>query len=170
MVDLLAHVLVAYVTGTLLAWRGRLRSASVPILMVGAVLPDLAKLGTVVSPGRVEALLGLPFEWLVFHRLGGIALVAGLGALLFAPGRRRAAWLLLVAGAGEHLVLDAFVIRAGGFVPPYLYPLTWWQPPAVGLYVSSDLWPLVVAAALATGAWALTTGRVPGVPGAERER
>jgi len=164
-VDLLAHVLVAYTTGAVLAWRGRLAPAWVPVLMVGAVLPDLAKAGQVVSPAEVAALVGVRFQWLVLHRLGGVLLVAGLGALLFESGRRRTAWLVLVAGAVEHLLLDVGVVRAGGVAPPYLYPLSWWQPPSAGLYLSSDLWPLALATALAAGAWALTTGRVPGVDG-----
>lgn len=172
MVDLLAHVLVGYAGATLLACRGRLARRHVPVAMVGAALPDLSKMGMVVPEEWVEHLFGLPFTWLAFHRLGGILLLAGAGALAFGRGERVGAYGVLVGSAAVHLLLDALVARAGGYAPPYLYPFTWWQPPAGGLYVSSDLWPTAVAVALAAAAWLLPrrrSGATPGASGRRRE-
>ncbi|MFB6129286.1 MAG: metal-dependent hydrolase [Salinigranum sp.] len=149
MVDLLSHVLVGYSACALLARRGCIGDRHVPVGTVGSALPDLAKVQLLVSPGAVGALLGTPFSWLALHRLGGVLALAGIGALLFERGERRTVFGLLVGGGLGELFLDVFVTRAGGYAPPYLYPFSWWQPPAGNLYVSSDLWPLVVAAALA---------------------
>ena len=156
MVDLLAHVLVGYAVAALLANRGVVARRFVPLAMVGAVLPDLSKTGMVLSERWVEGVLGVPFSWLAFHRLGGVLLVAGVVVLSLGRGDRRAAYGALVGSAVGHLALDALITRAGGYAPPYLYPFTWWQPPAGGLYVSSDLWPTALAVGLAAFAWVVT--------------
>jgi hypothetical protein len=150
--DLLTHVLVAYVAVALLAAAGRVDDRYVPVAMGGAVIPDLAKAQWVVGGGTVEGVLGTPFSWLPFHRLGGAVAVAGIVALLFARERARV-FAVLAAGAGSHFVLDALIERANGLSPPYLYPVTWSRPPSGGLYLSSDYWPVVVAVVAAVAVW-----------------
>lgn len=159
MSDLLTHVLVVFSVLTVASWRLDWLGRYVAVGMVGAVLPDLVKVGLVVGPDAVEAVLGLPFSWLPLHRLGGVVVLAGLGAMAFSRPHRRRAFGALVFGATSGLVLDVGVIRANGVTPPYLYPLSWWQPPSWDLYLSSDGWPAVVAVAVAGAVWLLDRRR-----------
>lgn len=161
MPDLLTHVLLAY-AAIALATRAsdRLSAHHVPVAMVGAAVPDLAKIGLLVDFDAVSAALGVPVSPLAFHRFGGVVVLAGIGALLVHRRERRLVFgLLSIAGAG-HLILDAFVIRADGLAPPYLYPLTWWRPPAGSLYLSSDAWPAAIAILTAGLVWLGTTRTV----------
>lgn len=153
MVDLLTHVLVVYVVLTIASWHLDGIDAYVGVGMIGAILPDLAKIRILVDPDTVEAILHVPFSWNPFHRLGGIIVVAGMGSLLFDPDHRSRVFGVLCFGAVTALILDLGVIRAGGIAPPYLYPFSWYEPPAANLYLSSDRWPAVVAVALAAGIW-----------------
>lgn len=152
MTDLLTHVLAVYVLGSLLSWRIGIPERYVPVAMVGAVLPDLSKVHLVVSAERVTALLGMPFSWLPIHRLGGTALLVVGAALWFERDERRPALGALAAGAGSHYALDLLLKRADGAAPAYLYPLSWWRPPAGDLLLSSDLWPAIPAVVLAAAA------------------
>jgi hypothetical protein len=148
--DLLAHVLVGYAAGTLATRHSTwVETRHVPLVMVGSTLPDLAKARLLVGSGAVGEALGVPFSWLAVHRLGAAVALAGLGALLVTRPERRTAVAVLLAGALGHLLLDGFVVRANGVVPPYLYPVSWWRPLAGNLYLSSDRWPTLVALTLA---------------------
>ena len=129
--------------------------------MAGAVLPDLAKVHLVVPSGTVSSLLGVAFSWQAIHRLGGVLVLAGLGALTVGRSYRRAAFAALVGGAASHLLLDSFIRRANGLTPPYLYPLTWWHPSSGDLYLSSDPWPAALAVAVASVAFAYDRRRRP---------
>lgn len=162
MPDLLTHVLVAYVTVTVLVWNvDRLPGRLVPVAMVGAVLPDLAKVHLVVSSATVASALGVPFSWQPIHRLGGVLALAGLGALVLDRPYRRIAVVALSTGAASHLFLDSLIRRANGLTPPYLYPLTWWHPPSGDLYLSSDPWPAVLALTAAAIVFAYDRWRGP---------
>jgi membrane-bound metal-dependent hydrolase YbcI (DUF457 family) len=152
--DLLVHVLVGYVLGAALAEsRVGLPDRFVPVAMVGAVLPDLAKARLLVPSHRVEPLLGLPFSWLALHRLGPALAVAALVALAVRKTDRRTAFAVLAAALASHFLLDALILRADGHSPPYFYPVSMARPPAGGLYVSADRWPLFVAAPVAAAVW-----------------
>jgi len=156
MPDLLVHVLAAYVATRAGGWVApvdRVADRWVAVAMVGAVLPDLAKLYLLVDASAVAAALGRPFHWSALHTLGPAATLAGIGALCFPRGYRRAAFGWLVGGAGLHLLLDLTVTRAGGMAPPYLYPLTWWEPPSADLLLSSDPSSAAVAVVVAAGVW-----------------
>lgn len=154
MTDLLTHVLAAYVILTVSSWQSDLvDSRHVSIGMVGAILPDLSKLYLVLDPDVVAAALGAPFSWQGLHTIGPVLALTAAGVFLF-PGReRKAVTTALVVGASSHFVLDLFIDRADGLAPPYLFPLTWWEPPAGGLYLSSDIWPGLVAVAVACSVW-----------------
>lgn len=154
MPDVLAHVLVGYALGSVLAARyDRLTSAHVSLVMIGALSPDFVKIGMVVPGPRIEALLGIPFDWMPLHTLGGSALVVAFGTLLVAPGMRKRTAALLAIGAGSHLFLDFLLLTPSGYAYPVLFPLTASQPPAPNLYLSTDRWPTVVAAVLAVAGW-----------------
>ncbi|MDX1744831.1 MAG: hypothetical protein R3324_02740 [Halobacteriales archaeon] len=157
MPDLLTHVLLAYAGMTMAVWYDdRFARHHVSVAMVGAALPDLAKIGLVVDFEAVSVLLGIPLSPLPLHRLGGVLVVAGIGSLLVHDRERWMTFAILTTAAMGHLVLDALIIRADGLTPPYLYPFTWWRPPAGDLYLSSDLWPALVAIGIASLAWVFT--------------
>jgi hypothetical protein len=128
--DLLTHVLVAGITLSLLGrWRGWPARRYVPLGMGGATLPDITKINYVVPRQQVADLLGVPFSWLPFHRLGGAVAVAVGLALLFERDTRRTVLAVLLGGVTSHFLLDALIERAHGITLPYLYPLSWYRPP-----------------------------------------
>ncbi|MDY6818152.1 MAG: metal-dependent hydrolase [Halobacteriales archaeon] len=154
MPDLLTHVLLVYSLTTVVTdIVDRLPDRFVPVAMVGAILPDLSKFHLLVAPAQLTAVFGIPFSWLPFHRLGGTIVMAALASLTFDRSERRLAFGFLLGGALTQYPLDGMIERANGLSPPYFYPFTWWQPPAGGLYLSSDLWPILPAAVLASGVW-----------------
>ncbi len=156
MPDLLTHVLLVYAILTPLTWFAhRVDPRYVAVAIVGAVLPDLAKIGLILNPGVIESLLGVPFSWLPIHRLGGVILIVGMFALLFESGDRPRIAAFALFGALTQFPLDGLIRRANDLSPPYLYPVTWWQPPAGNLYLSSDLWPVIPAIAIAVAVWRL---------------
>ena len=157
MPDVLTHVLVGYCLGTLLRrFDDRLRPAHVTLVMLGALSPDLVKIRILLPGAAVDALLAVPFSWDPLHTLGGSVIVVGLGALLVGPDQRRLALALLAVGALSHHALDLLLRTASGYTYPVLWPLTQYQPPAGGLYLSSDRWPAVVAGGVAAVLWAGT--------------
>ena len=156
MPDLLSHAFIAYTAGTLLALRYPwLTPPYVTVGMAGAFIPDIAKVDLVVDHALVGDLLGIPFDWLGIHTLGGAAVAALVGVTLAASEYRRRVAALLALGAASHLAADAFLIKASGHSYPVLWPLTGYHPPTPGLYLSTDVWPSVVTGALALAAWLL---------------
>ncbi|WP_265110680.1 metal-dependent hydrolase [Halosolutus halophilus] len=160
MPDLLTHVLVGYVLGTLLAVSDeRLGPESVPLVMLGALSPDFVKLKLVLPSETVQAVLGIPFSWTPLHTLGGSVLVVGLGALLVAPDHRRQTIALFALGAASHHALDVLLLTVTGYSYAVLWPLSGYHFPAPNLYLSSDRWPALVAGLAAALVWALARQR-----------
>lgn len=156
MPDLLSHAFIAYALCTLLALRYRwLTPPYVTVGMAGAFVPDIAKVDLVVDHALVGNLLGVPFDWLGVHTLGGAAVAVLVGVTLAASEYRRRVAALLALGAGSHLAADALLLKASGRSYPVLWPLTGYHPPTPGLYLSTDLWPSVATGALALVAWLL---------------
>ena len=156
MPDLLTHLLLAYAAGTALSMRYRwLAPHWVSVVMAGALLPDLDHVADVVSAGLVHRTLGLPFDWTVLQQGGGVLLTVLIGTVLVSPDRRRRVFGLLWLGAGTHLLADLLIRTPDGHAQSILWPLTQYQPPAVGLYTSVDRWPLVLAAVVALATWYL---------------
>ena len=156
MPDLLAHALAAYALGTALSWRyDWLSPAFVTVVMAGAFVPDLTKVGLVVHESVVVAAIGRPFSWAPLHYLGGVALSVLVGVLLIAPGGRRRARVLalLSLGAASHLFLDALLQTASGRAFMVFWPLTTWRPPTPGLYLSTEPWPTLFFGVLALVVW-----------------
>lgn len=147
MAEVLTHVLAAYVLATIISWGvAWLDQKWVAVAMIGAIFPDLNRLDMLVSADAIEAAIGLPFNWGALHTFGGVVLLAGIGALLFPERRQQViAFGMLLFGALSHLVLDSLKIWADGSAGAYWYPVTWYRPPAGGLYVSADRWVVVVA-------------------------
>lgn len=161
MADVLTHVLVGYVLGVILSVRYEwLRPAHVTLVMIGALSPDFVKIQLLVPDGLVAALVGTSFSWDPLHTLGGNLLVLLLGTLCVPPEERRRAFSLLVAGAVTHHVLDVSLLTVSGYAYAVFWPLTAYQPPSGGLYLSTDAWPTLVAVALAAAAWLLRHRRL----------
>jgi hypothetical protein len=154
MPDILTHVLVGYILGTLLSSRyDWLTPEYATLVMLGALTPDLTKIALLLPSERVELLLGVPFDWFALHTLGGNLAVLLLGALLVAPEHRKRVFLLLALGAASHHSLDLLLFNPSGYSYPVLLPLTAYNPPAGQLYLSSDRWPALVAGTLAALMW-----------------
>jgi membrane-bound metal-dependent hydrolase YbcI (DUF457 family) len=114
--------------------------------MVGAIVPDLTRLDLIVDDSVISQFLGVPFDLRALATLGGIVLVSTAGAILFPTRRERLrAFVLLLAGGGSHLLIDAMKAYADGANGTVLYPLSWWRNPTPGWYVSADRWVLVLA-------------------------
>ena len=154
MPDLLAHVLLAYAVATLLALQYRwLRPAYVTIAMIGALVPDLDHISTLVSSQTVETLLGVPFDWGGLQTGGVVLLLILIGTVLVEQAERRRVFALLALGAISHLFTDALVRVPEGRSQSVFFPVTMYQPPTPGLYLSTDLWPLIASAVFAAAAW-----------------
>jgi len=155
MADLLTHVLIGYAAATLLSRRYEwLTGTWVTIAMIGALLPDLDHVSMIVSAGEIHRALGVPFSWTVLQTGGGVLVTILVGTVLPVEHRRRV-FALLWLGAGLHLFADVLVRVPDGRSQSVFWPLTQYQPPSPGLYLSTDLWPLLVAAALAFGSWSV---------------
>jgi hypothetical protein len=150
MADLLTHVLTAYALAALPSLLDdRLTSATTTVAMVGAVLPDLNRIGLLVPSDAVEAALGVPFGWDALSTVGGVAVVATLVTLLVPPRLRRRTAAMLVLGAGSHLCLDYLLLFPSGYTHPYLWPVTAAGLPGPNLYLSTARWPAAVAVVVA---------------------
>ena len=154
MPDLLSHVLIVYIlykpTDWYFSW---FSNQTLGVVMIGTILPDLAKIRQILPAEPIEQILGQELILNGIHRLGPTAVLAGIGAMLFKHGKRRQAFAWLMTGAGLHFALDITVKRAGDVAPPYLYPVTWWEPPALNLLQSSDTWPYIFTTTIAIIVW-----------------
>lgn len=150
MADLLAHVLFAYAVVTVASWRYEwLTPPYVTVAMMGAMIPDLTKIALLVPSYRVEALLGVPFDWFALHTAGGSFVAVLVGTVLVPADHRKRVLLLLTFGAASHHLLDVVLINPSGYSYAVLWPLTGYHPPTPGLYLSTDRWPALVSGALA---------------------
>jgi membrane-bound metal-dependent hydrolase YbcI (DUF457 family) len=158
MPDLLTHALVAYVFAVAATSAGRLDDRYVPVVMVGGVAPDAMKLAVVLDRSA-GVIAGVPYSAWGIHTLGGVVVLAGVGALTIRARDRWTAVAALAAGGVCHLLFDTLVIRVDGAAPPYLFPLSTWLPPAGNLYASTDVWPTALALAVAVPVWLWRRGR-----------
>lgn len=154
MPDLLTHVLVGFVIGTVLSVRYEsLGPEHVTLAMIGALSPDFVKIYLAVPDYLVAASLGIPFSWSPLHTLGGSAIVVCLGALLVTPDQRKRAIALFAIGAASHHALDLLLLTATGYSYPAFWPASDYRLPSADLYLSSDRWPAAVAGIGAALAW-----------------
>ncbi|OVE85159.1 metal-dependent hydrolase [Natronolimnobius baerhuensis] len=154
MADLLTHVLVGYCLGTALSIRVTwIRPAHVTMVMVGAALPDLAKIELVVSWRTMVSRFGVPWDWFALHTLGGTVVTVLLVSLLLEPKERWRVACLLAVGVASHHVFDVILLSRTGLSYPVFWPLTTYQPPAGGLFYSWDRWPAAVTGIAAFCLW-----------------
>lgn len=162
MPDLLAHALIAYTVCTALAWRYEwISPAYVTVGMAGAFIPDMTKVGLVLSDAVVENVLGLPFSWGGIHTTGGALVGVAIGVVLVSREERRRVAALLGLGAATHLLADALLLKPTGHSNAVLWPLTRWHPPTPGLYLSTQPWPMITAAGVAAVIWYAVRKRGP---------
>jgi len=141
MPDLLSHAFIAFTLCTLLSLRfDWLTGEYVTVGMAGAFIPDMAKIKLLVDSATVEAALGVPFDWLGVHTLGGAFVAVLVGTVVADRRDRRRVFGLLSLGAASHLFADALLLKASGQSYEVLWPLTRYHPPTPGLYLSTDVW------------------------------
>ena len=156
MPDLLTHTLVAYTLAVGLSVRYRwLTPPYVTVAMMGAFIPDLTKIRLLAPSWRLEAWLGLPFDWGALHTVGGTLVSVLIGVTVVRRTDRWRVCGLLGVGAGSHLVLDSLLAFPAGRMKFVLWPLTTYRPVFDGLFLSTDRWPVVVAVGVAASAWYL---------------
>ena len=154
MTDVLTHVLTGFVLGTTLSFRFNwLDRRFITIVMLGAILPDVTKIGLVVPSETVQEALGLPFYWFVLHTPFGTVITASLTALLVGDDYRNRVFGLLLVGAGSHFVLDSLLINPSRFSYVLFWPVATELAPLPMLILSSDQWPAAVALCAAVAAW-----------------
>jgi len=173
MPDVLTHVLVGYVVGSVVAeWRDEVGPAGVTLVMAGALSPDFVKIKLLVPDPYVEAALGLPFSWAPVHAVTGAVIVALVAGLLVGEEYRKATVALVALGAATHLFLDGLLLKPSGYAAQLLVPFGTYRAPAGMLYLSSDRWPAAVAGVTAAcvRAWRRYRRRRKGVTPSATDR
>lgn len=157
MPDLLTHALVMYSVVTVASWRYEwLTPSFVTVAMMGAMIPDMTKIRLLVPSHRVQSVLGIPFDWLALHSLGGSVVAVLIGTVLVPRDHRTRVLSLLALGAASHLLLDALLVNPSGHSYAVLWPLSQYRPLTPGLYLSTDRWPAIVSGAVAAVVWGRT--------------
>jgi len=157
MPDLPTHALIADTCASLLSVRYRwLDPQYMAVTMAGAFVPDLVKLKLLASSGRVEAVLGVPFDWFVLRTAGGVAVALLVGVMLAVRRERHRVAGLLAVGTATHLATDALLRTPSDRSFDVFWPVTRYNPPTPGLYLSTQPEPTVVAALATLAACALT--------------
>ena len=67
--------------------------------------------------------------------------------------------MVLSLGAASHLLADLLLTKASSRAFPILWPLTRWQLPTPGLYLSTQPEPTIVTGAVALVVWGLSRWR-----------
>ncbi|AUG47225.1 metal-dependent hydrolase [Haloarcula taiwanensis] len=160
MPDLLSHAFIAFTICTLLSLRYNwLTGEYVTVGMAGAFIPDMAKIKLLVDAAAVEAALGIPFNWLGIHTLGGAFVAVLVGTVVVNRADRRRVFMLLSLGAVSHLLADSLLLKASGRSYEVLWPLTQYHPPTPGLYLSTDIWLTGVTGSVAVAVYFLVQYR-----------
>ena len=160
MPELLTHVFVAYAIATALSLRySWITPPYVTMAMVGAMVPDLNRIGLLVPESAVQALFGIPFSWGATHTGGGSLVIVAIGALLVPARIRWRVFGMLLLGMASHHALDLLLWFPSGYAYPALWPLTAQALPAGNIFLSTDRWPAVLAGAVAALVWYLVRRR-----------
>ncbi|MFW6305204.1 MAG: metal-dependent hydrolase [Candidatus Saliniplasma sp.] len=154
--DLLTHVLVAFSVGIILSWRFKWISRNyITIIMLGAVLPDLTRIGLIIEPAYIENTFGVPFSWSPLHTIAGVFIIILLLTLVVHERYSKPVFILLVLGAFTHLFMDSFLLTTTGTSYTVFFPITFYNPPTPGFYLSTDMWPSMVSALAASVIWSI---------------
>ena len=146
MADLLTHVLVGFVIAVVLSWRfAWITPPFIAVAMVGAAIPDLNRMQLLVHESSIEAMLGVPWSWSVFHRAGGALLVVMILTVLVRREYMVPVSTMLLIGVSSHFLLDYGLWQASGRTSLMLWPITDAYLDVGGFYRSSDRWPMILA-------------------------
>lgn len=151
MAELLTHVLAAFIIAVVLSWKfAWITPPLVAAAMVGAAIPDLNRIRLVLPEATIEAVIGLPWRWGIFHRAGGVLVVCVLFSLLVPREYMKAVFGMLVLGAASHFFIDYFLWQPSGSTNLMLWPFADLTIEYQGFYRSSDRWTAVVSVLLAS--------------------
>ncbi len=143
MVDWIAHLLVPWIGSKIFQLKSsKLSNREIPIIMFGAVIPDIIKINYLLSWIEIDVAGFL----LPFHTPVGSAIVAAIISLMFA---RRRVFFLMIVGVIAHFALDALLTHvAGGMI--ILFPFDWTWGFQLGL-IPSDSWTPTVLSVVTAG-------------------
>ncbi len=159
MADLLTHVMVGYTIGTILSWKYEwIKSPHVTMMMAGAALPDIVRIGLLIDSAAVQTHLGIPFSWTPLHTGGGVMVTVLIFAALFEKKTTWHLFLVILIGAASHLFLDALLLTASGTSYAIFWPLTRYRLSTPGLYLSTDVLPAMISTAAAFLIWRVDEG------------
>ena len=122
--------------------------------MAGVAIPGLIKIEILIDAGVVETLLGVPFKNAPISSLGGVLLIAG-AITIFFERQRRQIFSFLLFGAFSSLIINGLRVFADDRSGFWLYPFSWWRPPAPSLYITSDVRVLVISLLITVVVFAL---------------
>ncbi|WP_372608184.1 metal-dependent hydrolase [Halorientalis litorea] len=160
MPDLLAHVLIAYTVCRTMSFHWEwITKQYITIGMMGAFIPDLMKVRLVLPSRIVEQIVGYPFGWGSLHTGGGVILSVLVGVILLSPEERYRSGLLLGVGSGTHLLTDSLLLTPTGHTQQLFWPFLQYRVPSPGLYLSTQVWPVVVTGCVAALVWAIQSTR-----------
>ena len=160
MADLLTHALIAFSITTVLSWRyTSITSSYITAAMVGSTLPDLTRIGLIIDSVVIEETLNIPFSWPPLPTLGGVLITATIITALVDKKHTKPVFLLLGLGAASHLILDIFLINASGHSYAVLFPFSSIHPATPGFYLSTNVWPVIVAGLIAIFVWRIDTSK-----------
>jgi len=125
MPDWLTHILAAWIICKLLRIKFRaFDSKNTAIVMVGALIPDIVKVGLLFDSLGMDV-----WDFIApLHTPIGSMLSAALFSLLFKFEERKRIFSLLILGASTHLALDFLLMHVSGGML-MLFPFSWhgWQ-------------------------------------------
>lgn len=125
MPDLLGHIAFAYILCRLLYFKyPTFDSANTVLVMLGSLLPDLAKLGVIFQTFFSIHIFGYNINDYIYglHTPFSSIFLAGLIAIFF--NEKKYAFLFLSLGAFTHYALDLLLIQVGGGYF-FLFPISW---------------------------------------------
>lgn len=155
MPDLLSHVLFAYIVATLASVYRHLTKAQVTACLFGAILPDVSKIGLFFDDDFIETIVG-PVDFLGWHTLVGVGLSIAFLSLLVDEEERRITAFMLTVGALSHVGLDLLLRTSTGLTNYALFwPVSDYRPKTPGLYLSGDVWVVLVSLLLAVCVYTL---------------
>ncbi len=142
MPDWVTHIAVAYTLCTILGFKYReFNTANTVLVMVGAVIPDVVKVGIIAD------ILGYgvwDYLWPIHLPVGSL-IVAGMMSLLFQDKKKTL--LFFTLGVATHYGLDLLLFNVSGGIALF-YPFYWgqWQ---LDLVTTDSYYTTIIALVLA---------------------
>jgi len=84
---------------------------------------------------------------------GNVIISVFVGTMIVAPRERRRVGILLAIGAGSHLITDGLLQSPSGRSYAMFWPLIRWHSPIPGLYLSTQVEPMLATGVLTAICW-----------------